>query len=152
DAVKLNEAQREYQRLLVLEPDSADWQHGLAKVLLSRRGKGDLARARELLQKLVERSPRSTLYRTQLANLLVDLGADEAARKVLREGLAETPESAELESALLALGEAGAMEPYRIDGPSAIRAFAEQGDAFAAEPAALVLDRTVTRVLPTGAR
>ncbi len=152
DAGQLAEAQREYQRLLALEPDNSDWLRGLAKVLTGRRGPGDLQRAEALWEALSTRAPKSTAHYLELANLLVDRGDRARAIQTLRRGQREVPDSAELQKALLALGERDDMEAYRIDGRKVIREFEAHPGTFAEEPAVLVLDRTVVRVLPTGAR
>lgn len=152
DAEKLPESLREYNRLLTLEPDNADWLHGLAKVLTQRRGPGDRAHAESLLQGLCARAPTATANYLELANLRVDDGDRTGAEQTLRRGLREVPESAELQRALLALGARDELDAFRLDGKQVIAAFQERKDAFGEEPAVLVLDRTVVRVLPTGAR
>ncbi len=152
DAGELPAAAREYQRLLKLEPDNAEWLRGLAKVLYQRRGPGDLQQAAALWEGLCARSPTSTTNYLELANVLVDRGERAAAEQALRRGLGEVPESAELQRALLALGAQDELGAYRVDGRKIIAEFAERKDAFGGEPAVLVLDRTVVRVLKTGAR
>lgn len=153
DASRHDEAIGEYRRLLKLEPENASWRHGLAKVLLARRGASDLTEARTLLTELVARAPRNTGHRIELADLLVGLGERDAALATLREGLGPLPESAELHKALRALEKPDEMESYRVDGREVIRAFlAQKQETFAGEAAVLLLDRTVVRVLPSGAR
>lgn len=153
EAGQLAAAQKEHGRLLALEPENDEAQRGLADDLMALRGPGELSRSKELLTELVQRQPRNTSPRMALANVLIALGDREQARAVLRAGLAETPESAELERALLSLGEREAMAPYRIDGREVIRSFLSQNATqFEGEPAVLLLDRTVVKVLPNGAR
>lgn len=152
DAAQLPAAAAEYQRLLKLEPDNAEWLRGLAKVLYQRRGPGDLQQAAALWEGLCARAPTTTTNYLELANVLVDRGERAAAEQALRRGLREVPESAELLRALLALGARDDLDAYRLDGRKVIAEFAERKDAFGGEPAVLVLDRTVVRVLKTGAR
>jgi transglutaminase-like putative cysteine protease len=84
---------------------------------------------------------------------------------VIEEGLAETPESTELYRALEALCDrgdsasgsvkgCGGIEPWRVDGRAVIAAYeaSARGANAWRSPAVIVLDRTVTRVYPTGAR
>src|SRR5258707_3292105 len=65
--------------------------------------------------------------------------------------MAETPEAQDLHRALLALGDGNAMDPFRVDGNRVIAAFEKSGHRFES-PSVIVLDRTVTRVFPTGGR
>lgn len=152
EAEQLPAAAAEYQRLLQLEPDNTEWLRGLAKVLYQRRGPGDLQQASALWEQLCARSPTATSNYLELANVLVDRGERAAAEQALRRGLREVPESAELLRALLALGARDDLEAYRLDGRKVIAEFAARKGAFGGEPAVLVLDRTVVRVLKTGAR
>ncbi len=152
DADKLAEGFSEYTRLLTLEPDNADWLHGLAKVLAQRRGPGDQKRAEAILEVLCARTPTAAANYLELANLQVDDGDRARAEQALRRGLREVPESAELQRALLALGVRDDLDAFRLDGKKVIGEFQERKGAFGEEPAVLVLDRTVVRVLPTGAR
>lgn len=156
DAGRLDDAQREYERLLKLEPESTEWERSLARVLVLRRKAGDLDRAAALYERLIARSPRSTGPYLDLANLRIaqkGQGGREAARAVLQRGLRESPEASDLRSALLALGERDPMDAYRVDGKVVIREFVQSGRTrFDGEAAVLVLDRTVVRVLPNGAR
>lgn len=153
DAGRLDDAQREYERLLKLEPESTEWQRALARVLVLRRRPGDLERAAGLYQALIERAPKSTGPYLDLANLRVAQGQRDAARTVLRRGLDEAPEAPDLRSALLALGEADPLDAVRLDGKQVIREFVRSGHTrFEGEAAVLVLDRTVVRVLPNGSR
>ncbi len=150
---QLIQAQREYERLLSLEPENDEWQSGLARVLMSRLGPGDSERALSLRTALSARSPRNSTYRVDLANTLLSLGRRAEALDVLHAGLQIVPESEDLLRALLALGERGPLSAFRIDGRKVIRDFlAQNPGSFADEPAVLVLDRTVIRVMPTGAR
>ena len=154
DAGKLQESEAEYTRLLQLEPENEEWQSALARLWQARRQSGDLQRALGVRQALTARSPRNISYRVDLANLQIELGQREAALTTLRAGLEHQPESAELQRALLALGDPGPMDAYRIDGKQVISEFMKSSAAetFGGEPAVLLLDRTVVRVLPNAAR
>lgn len=153
DAGRLGEAEREYLRLLGLEPENEEWRAALARLLAARRGQGDLEQARLLRAGLLAQAPRSVSHRVELANLLVAMGKREDARALLHDGMRIVPESAEFQRALLALGEQGLMDSYRIDGRQVITEFlAKNPGTFDGEPAVMLLDRTVVRVLPNGAR
>ncbi|MBL9008323.1 MAG: tetratricopeptide repeat protein [Myxococcales bacterium] len=154
DAGQVKEAEAEYVRLLQLEPENEEWQSALARLWQARRGPGDLQRALGLRQALTGRSPRNINHRVDLANLQIELGQREAALATLRAGQELVPESAELQRALLALGDPGLMDAYRIDGKQVIGAFMKSSAAetFGGEPAVMLLDRTVVRVLPNAAR
>jgi tetratricopeptide (TPR) repeat protein len=149
DGGRLDEAQHEFERLLQLEPESQPWLRGLSRVLLARR---DLGPATTTLLKLQALSPRSVNLYTDLANLYVERGQPETALQHIKQGLAELPESPELAKALQALGQRDAIEPYRIDGKQVIREFVARHGVYSGESAVLLLDRTVMRVFPSGAR
>lgn len=146
---KLEEAQREFERLRELEPDNKSWLRGLLRVLIARR---DLAAATSTLLTLKGLSPRSASLYIDLANLYVERGQPETALATIKQGLAELPESPELAKALHALGQRDMMEPYRIDGKQAVKEFESRHGVYSGESAVLLLDRTVMRVFPSGAR
>lgn len=145
----------EYRRLLALDPMREVWRAGLAETLAQA---GDEAGAAAELTHLVARYPRASHYRRQLADALYAIGQPARARRVIEDGLAETPESEELHRALAALCDdegrcPGIMDPFRVDGRAVIAAFeADKTRPKWETPAIIVLDRTVTRVFPTGAR
>ena len=146
----------EYRRLLEIDPNRESWRAGLAESLAQA---GDSAHAAEELATLVARYPRASHYRRELADTLFALGRAGEARKVIEDGLAETPESQELHRALAALCDEhegrcpGIMDPFRVDGRAIIAAFErDKAKPRWDTPAVIVLDRTVTRVFPTGAR
>lgn len=149
DAGKLEEAQREFERLRELEPDSQPWLRSLSRVLIGRR---DLAAATSTLLKLKELAPRSVNLYVDLANLYVERGQPETALATIKQGLAQVPESPELAKALHALGQRDVMEPYRIDGKQLVKDFESRHGVYSGESAVLLLDRTVMRVFPSGAR
>ena len=146
----------EYRRLLSIDPNRESWRAGFAETLAQS---GDEAHAADELATLVARYPRASHYRRELADTLFALGQAGRARKVIEDGLAQTPESQELHRALAALCDAhegrcpGIMDPFRVDGRSVIAAFERDKTKPRWDtPAVIVLDRTVTRVFPTGAR
>ena len=97
---ELGGAVAEYRRLLALDPMREAWRAGLAEVLAES---GDERGAAGELGQLVARYPRAAHYRRELADTLFALGQAARARKVIEEGLGETPESEELHRALAAL-------------------------------------------------
>jgi len=146
----------EYRRLLALDPMRESWRAGLAETLAQS---GDPKSAAAELATLVARYPRAAHYRRELADTLFALGQAGEARKVIEDGLGETPESQELHRALAALCEdpkgrcSGIMDPFRVDGRKVIAEFEKDRTKPKWDtPAVIVLDRTVTRVFPTGAR
>jgi tetratricopeptide (TPR) repeat protein len=150
---------REYRRLLRLEPHREIFASSLADTLLEA---GDETGAVEVLTGLTRRAPRTVAYRLKLIDLLAARGDEKGARRMIEEGLGEVPESQELQRAESALCARGAgsrtrceeiLDPFRLDGKEVIAAFDNGGRRRAYDaPAVLVLDRTVTRVFPTGAR
>jgi len=144
----------EYRRLLALDPARETWRAGLAETLQQA---GQSAEAAEVFAALARRYPRATHYRRQLADARVALGDVAGARRALEDGLAEAPESQELGRALEALcvGKedqgCGLLDDFRVDGKQVIAEYRREAQAYTS-PAVIVLDRTVTRVFPTGAR
>jgi tetratricopeptide (TPR) repeat protein len=145
----------EYRRIAALDPGREAFRAGLAETLAQA---GELKEAASLLEALIARSPRATHWRRQLADVRVALGDTAGARRVIEEGMAETPESQELARALEALCEGhrgcGPIEPFRVDGKQVIADYltSQKEKTPYTSPAVIVLDRTVTRVFPTGAR
>jgi tetratricopeptide (TPR) repeat protein len=151
EAHDLPRAISEYERLLALEPAHESWRSGYAEALLAG---GRYADAAKQLGDLAARHPRSTQYHRQLADARMALGDVAGARRALEDGLAETPESAELARALEALCDGkgcGGVDDFRVDGRTIIAEWLKRPDRPTA-PAVVVLDRTVVRVFPTGAR
>ncbi len=149
DGGSLDEAQREYERLLQLEPDNTGWLRDLSRVQLARR---DLGAATTTLLKLRELTPRNAHLYTDLANLYVERGQPETALLQIKQGLSELPDSSDLAKALQALGHRDSIEPYRIDGKQVVKEFEARNGVYGGEAAVLLLDRTVVRVFPSGAR
>jgi len=146
----------EYQRLLQLEPARESFLSGYAEALSQAGRHKDAATS---FATLAQHHPRSPRYFRQLADERVALGDLGAARRAIEEGLAQSPESQELSRAAEALcHEAGAersacvgVDAFRVDARTIIDAFRKSGTRYDA-PAVIVLDRTVTRVFPTGGR
>jgi tetratricopeptide (TPR) repeat protein len=153
----LSGAIAEYQRLLALDPARESWRAGLAETLLQA---GRAAEAEKAFAALARRYPRATHYRRQLADARVALDDLDGARRALVDGLAESPESQELGRALEALcatkdsRDCGVLDEFRVDGRDVIAQYRREAKDRPAytSPAVIVLDRTVTRVFPTGAR
>jgi tetratricopeptide (TPR) repeat protein len=148
EADDLGGAVAEYRRLLALDPQREQVRSDLAEVLLQT---GDAAGAAHELRLLVRAHPRRASYRVRLADALLAGGDPAAARRALHDGIAHTPEAAELHRALEALGLPGALDRWRLDGRTVIADFEKAGRRYA-DPAVYLLDRTVTRVFPGGAR
>ncbi len=152
----LDGAVAEYERLIARDRTREGFWSGLGETLAEM---GRVDRAASVFEGLAHRHPRTATYRLQLADALITLGRSVDARRALVSGLAETPESQEIARALKALcgGDCpGTIDPFRVDGKKVIADFEKAAAANAAKrsgaPAMLVLDRTVTRVFPTGAR
>lgn len=148
----LGGAARELARLQKLSPESESLQQALAEVLTAQGGAAQ-GQALGLWRGLVAQAPRTASYRVHLADLLAQRGEAKEAERVLREGLARNAEAAELHRAILAFGGGALMDADRLEGLAVIREFEERGKAsYPGEAAVVVLDRTVTRVLHSGAK
>ena len=86
----------------------------------------------------------------RLADALTVAGAAPRAREIIATALAKHPDMPEILRAARALGLPLPLDPFRLDGRQVIRDFQASGHHYAA-PAVVVLDRTVTRVFPSGA-
>jgi tetratricopeptide (TPR) repeat protein len=120
----------------------------LAQVLMAR---GRTAAAVGELTALVAVTPRDPTLRVRLADALVASGAPERARATLTEALRLFASRPEVRQAARALGIPLPLESLRVDGREVIRAFERGGRRYDA-PAVMVLDRSVERILPDGAR
>jgi tetratricopeptide (TPR) repeat protein len=154
DAGDVDGAIAEYDRLLAIDPAREAWLSGRAEALAQA---GRAREAADAFAKLAARYPRRASYWRERADALIALGDNTAARRALEEGLEETPESNELQRAHEALCDSLAhcsvMDPFRLDGREVMRAYlANKSRPAYQSPAVIVLDRTVTRVFPTGAR
>ncbi len=139
------EAAREAARLLSLRGD--------ARVLRLRARELGLAGrpSASLWRRLTERARWDDESRLELANLLVEQGKRPEAIRLVRSGFEANPTAVSLRRALRALGVAGPLDRFRVDGSAAIAAYrkARWGDGKAP---VYVLDRSVVRVFPSGAR
>jgi cellulose synthase operon protein C len=155
ESADLPGAVAELRRLLSLDPMREGWRSSLAETLLQQ---GDAKSAVAEYGALISRFPRSTHYRVKMADAQVLAGNKKAARATLLGGLAEVPESNDLHRALDALCEdeakgCGLLDDLRIDGKDVIAAYTRDPKSKSySSPAVIVLDRTVTRVFPTGGR
>ncbi len=139
----------EYRQVVDLDPIGEAARTALGETL---GASGEHAGAVAAYHALVEGAPRSATYRLRLVDELVAAGQREEARRVLAEGVAADPESAELTTALRSLGDLSKTETYdpdRLIGREVIAAFEAAGRHYDG-PAVFVLDRTVTRVYATG--
>lgn len=143
----------EYRRLLERNPLRHAARRELARAL---RSQGALEPAIQELTALVEAVPKNVVYRIELADALSESGQRARAIQVLTAGQKEQPESEELSRALLALdGKPRAsrwLEPFRVDGLRLIEDYRKDTLPTDRAPAALVLDRTVVYLFPSGAR
>jgi hypothetical protein len=112
---------------------------------------GRPAEAERLLRERLARARWDPERRLRLANLLVAQGRKDVARELLRQGARAHPEQAALGRARLALGAPAPLERFRADGDAAIARYRKAGWAPGKRPV-YVLDRTVIRVLESGAR
>jgi tetratricopeptide (TPR) repeat protein len=146
----LDEAIAEYRRVAAGDPMAEAARISLGEALLQRGRAGDAA---EVFAELVALAPRAATYRLHLVDALhaADRSAD--AQRMLDAGLALDPENAELAAASRSLGrgaDPGAdVDIDRIDGRSVIAEFESGGRRYDG-PAVFVLDRSVSRVYPTG--
>ena len=154
DLGDLDGAIAEYDRLLRLDAARESWLSGRAETLAQA---GRAREAAEAFASLAARFPRRASYWRERADALIALGDQAGARRVIESGLEEAPESTELHRAHEVLCDGGnhcsVMDPFRVDGREVMRAYlADKARPSYQSPAVIVLDRTVTRVFPTGAR
>jgi tetratricopeptide (TPR) repeat protein len=154
DRGDLDGALGEYRRLLAVDPLREDWLAGEAATLAQA---GRAREAADAFAKLAARFPRRGEYWRERADSLIALGDLAGARRSLEQGLEEEPESSDLHRAHEALCDSAVhcsvMDPFRVDGREIIAAYLSSKERLAYQsPAVIVLDRTVTRVFPTGAR
>jgi Tfp pilus assembly protein PilF len=144
----LTAAEAALRRALPTSADPAEIRSELAGLLLAR---GDAAGAASELQALVDWSPRDIHLRVRLADALLATGAAQAARAGLAEALERFPGSGAVRQAARIAGLSLPLDEFRLDGAQVIRDFLASGHRYQA-PAVVVLDRTVERILPDGAR
>jgi len=139
------EAERLLRLGMSVEPDPESIRRDLARLLVAR---GRAAEAVALLEPHLERSDGEGAV--AWADAAIAAGQRERARTRLAGLLAERPDLPQLVRAARALALPLPLDAYRLDGRAVIAAFEQSGRRYAA-PAVVVLDRTVTRVLDSGA-
>jgi hypothetical protein len=141
----LDESERLLRLGMALEPDPAGMRHDLARLLLGR------GRAREAMT-LLEASLGPTDGEATMVWADAAIAAGERTRAQARVAalLAERPDQAQIVRGARVLGVPLPLDDYRLDGREVIRAFERSQRRYAA-PAVVVLDRSVTRVFPSGA-
>jgi tetratricopeptide (TPR) repeat protein len=132
---------------LRIDPERDDLAADLTQLLAAAGRHGE---ALAELGALVAREPWNPLRRVRLADAQAAAGQLTAARETVAAALASRPDGGDVRRAARALGIALPLDGFRVDGRAAIRAF-EAANARYQAPAVMVLDRTVTRVFPTGA-
>jgi tetratricopeptide (TPR) repeat protein len=145
---ELAAATQQLRAALKMAPDREDLSADLVEVLLAS---GARAEALAELAQRVAREPRDPLLRLRLADAQAAAGQRSAALESVRQALVMRPDVAEVRRAARALGLPLPLDAYRLDGTQVIRAFEASGRRYAA-PAVVVLDRTVSRVMPDGAQ
>ncbi|MEO8215082.1 MAG: hypothetical protein ABI560_17920, partial [Myxococcales bacterium] len=138
-------AEAALRRRVVLAPERDDEKVNLASLLLAR---ANPAEAAKLLGATVR--PGDSEGQLRLADALLASGARDRARAVIAGLLTLHPEVPEIMRAARALALPLPLDAFRLDGRKVIRDFESSGRRYAA-PAVVVLDRTVTRVFPSGA-
>jgi len=140
----LPEAVNVLRRAIRLSPDSVELEAELASALLTL---GRAAEAAEVLARVV--APSDVEGQLHLADALTAAGQRERARGVVTALLARRPDAMEAVHAARLLGIPLPLDAFRLDGRRVIREFETSGRTYQA-PAVVVLDRTVTRLLPDG--
>ena len=139
------EAERLLRLGMILEPDPDGMRRDLARLLVAR---GRAAEAVALLEPHLERSDGEGTV--AWADAAIAAGQRERARARIARLLADRPDAPQVVKAARTLGLPLPLDAYRLDGRAVIAAFEQSGRRYAA-PAVVVLDRTVTRVLDSGA-
>jgi tetratricopeptide (TPR) repeat protein len=145
---RLDEARREYERLIGMRPWNTGWRLALADVLVAA---GERDRARVELERLSAEEPRAEEPRRRLADLeLATWNPTRAAARVV-EAARLDPSSRTWARLGHALGLVDPLLTFRVGGRDAIRAFeADTWRPGREAPAVIVLDRTVLLVEPDG--
>ena len=146
---QLEAAEAALRRLRALSPERDDLRMDLAAIALARGRASDAA---ALITPLVAADSRDGDRLLRLADALLAAGPSQrtTAQRLLARVLNAHPDVAELVRAARVLGVPLPLDPFRLDGRQVIRAFESSGRRYAA-PAVVVLDRTVTRIFPSGA-
>jgi tetratricopeptide (TPR) repeat protein len=122
----------------------------LELIAASRRALGQLAGAEAAQRELLRAAPADPERRLALADLLVRRGRVDAARDLLRAGVAANPGHRDLIHALEALGEPHPLAAFRVDGAAVIAAYRRAPRWPGAGVPVYLLDRSVTRAWPGG--
>ncbi len=141
----LDEAERLLRLGMALEPDPAGMRRDLARLLLGR------GRAREAMALLDASLGRTDGEATVLwADAAIAAGERSRAQARVAALLDERPDQAQIVRTARVLGVPLPLDDYRLEGREVIRSFERSRRRYAA-PAVVVLDRSVTRVFPSGA-
>jgi hypothetical protein len=103
------------------------------------------------LQDAVKAEPRDTALRLRLVDALSATGANKDARALLAETQDRFPTRSDVRRVAEAAGLPGPLQDFRVDGAAITDEFRKSGRQYNA-PAVVILDRTVERVFPDGAR
>lgn len=120
----------------------------LASVLLAAGRPGE---AIIELQDALKAEPRDTSLRLHLVDALTAAGAPDDARALLAETQSRFPARSDVRRVAEAAGLPGPLQDFRVDGSAVVEQFRKSGRQYHA-PAVVILDRTVERVFPDGAR
>jgi tetratricopeptide (TPR) repeat protein len=139
----------EYERLLAQDGRRTGLRRQLADVLIAA---GEPGRAKTVLEAVVKDEPRDAHSWQRLADAEYEAGDADLARRTLLAAARRLPDSLELARALETLGEPSPLARFRIDGRVVIREYERTHAKPPPDPAVLLLDRTVLRVMPDGTR
>ncbi|HEY8923131.1 MAG TPA: hypothetical protein VIU64_02050, partial [Polyangia bacterium] len=136
------------RRGMALGSDPSAWRRSLARLVLAR---GRAAEAAALLEADLE--PTDGEGVKDWVDALIAAGDAPRARARVAALLEDRPDLPQILRAARALGLPLPLDAYRLDGRAVIREFETSKRTYAASsPAVVLLDRAVTRVLPSGAQ
>ncbi len=139
------------RRMSAIAPDRDDAKLDLASTLLAQRRGQEAA---DLIASLVHGDDGGDGHegegQVRLADALTVAGRPAEAKVTIAKALLAHPENPDLQRAARALAVPLPLDSFRLDGRQAIRDFQASGRRYAS-PAVIVLDRTVTRIFPSGA-
>jgi tetratricopeptide (TPR) repeat protein len=139
------EAEKLLRLGMTLEPDPEGMRRDLGRLLLAR---GRAKEAVALLEPALERTDGEATV--AWADAAIAAGERARARARVASLLMDRPDVPQLVRAARTLGVPLPLDDYRLDGRAVIRAFEASGRRYAA-PAVVILDRSVTRLFPSGA-
>jgi len=144
----LDGAEALLRRGVALGSDPSAWLRSLARLVLAR---GRPAEAAALLEADLE--PTDGEGMKDWIDALIAAGDAPRARARLAALLEDRPDLPQILRAARALGLPLPLDGFRLDGRAVIREFERSKRSYAASsPAVVLLDRAVTRVLPSGAQ